>query len=266
MNDVMFRKSAKAALAEWYSDKWDLQKDLLDELVQDLWVWYLESPATQKKLQDSDEFLARRLIYKAALQTLAGRSLNEDVFDGRVLYSADAVRSALGGSSTNKYLREILPFALDNVERRNEDQAEAIRSRYTDGVVPAKAGGAAMVLSRAVKSVTEEVNVIYLTSNENGAGSSSAVFPESRKRKGEHGDPTGNTAVMLDENPEFRHAFYEETPLRQFLGGRGATPEYDLGGGRKFRPTGYTAEVLRRYPQLVKPYLEKVRGELGLAG
>ena len=38
--------AAKAAQAQWNLASF---KDV-DELVQDLWVWYLESPATQKKL------------------------------------------------------------------------------------------------------------------------------------------------------------------------------------------------------------------------
>lgn len=236
MNDKMFRKAASAALAEWHSDQWDRQRGALDELTQDLWVWYLERPDTQRKLKESDEFLARRLIFQAAMQMLARQALNSDVFDGRAIYSSDSVKAALAGKSTNKYLAEIKPIALKNLEKRNGEQAEAIRSRYEDGVVPEKEGGAAMLLSRAVKSLTEEVNVIYLTTDTDAIGSAASVFPDTRKRKGEHSDPTGNIAVMLIEKPEMREPFYEETPLRQFLGGRGASEEHVLGHDNKQRP------------------------------
>jgi len=265
LNRAVFRRAAEKALLEWHADQWDRQRDELDDLSHDLWVWYLERPETQRKLGELSEPEQVETARLAALQMLSRQVLSENTFQGKDLYSSDAIKEALKGTSSNKYLREALPYALAKVEARHPEYTEAIRCRYTDKVVPPQ-GSEHVRLSRAIKSVTEEVNVVYLTTNTEKIGSSSTVFPETRKRKGEHGDPTGNTAVMLDENPEFRHAFYEETPLHQFLGGRGATPEYDLGGGTKIRPTGYTAEVLRRYPQLVKPYLEKVRGELGLAG
>lgn len=259
--DTMIRKAATAALTEWHTGQYDRQSASLDDLINDLWVWYLESPATQRKLEDSDEFLARRLIYKAAMQVLAEGALSQDVFDGKVIFSSDAVIEALRGGSNNRYLQEILPFAMKNLAKRPRKgviYAEAIRNRYTDGIIPEQ-GSPAVLVSRAVKALTEEVNVIYLTTDHSGIGSAAAVFPDTRKQKGDHSDPTGNIAVMLLERPEMRGPFYEETPLHQILGGRGATPAYDLGDGRTFRPTGYVAEVLRRYPQLVEPYLEKVR-------
>ena len=52
----MIRKAAAAAVSDWsHGDPQDLE--------QSLWVWYLESPATQKRIGDADEFLARRWIY-----------------------------------------------------------------------------------------------------------------------------------------------------------------------------------------------------------
>lgn len=219
----IINKAAKSALFTWKQSE-----DGAEDLISDLWVWYLESPATQNKLEDSDEYLARRLVYKAALQILAKSSLSDDRFAGKNLYSSENVKDALVGVSKNKYLIDILPRALKALDKKNPKQAEAIRQRYTDGDIPDKDGGAAMLLSRAVKSLTEHVNVIAITSGvdaqgkgKEGPGSRNAIFPELRKAKGSgHSDPTGDTAVMLVLHPELRDEYLQEGSLEEFLHGR----------------------------------------------
>lgn len=224
MIDDIFRKSAKSALFSWKQDE-----SGLDDLVNDLWVWYLESPATQKKLDESDEFLARRLVYKAALQMLAKQALSADNFQGRNLYSSSSVRDALSGKSKNHYLKDILPMAMDALDGRNPGQAEAIRLRYEDGVVPPRGSAEEAKLKRAVKSLTEEVNITTITSGVDadgniteGPGSRHAVFPHTRKSQGYgHSDPTGDTAILLMEHPELHDEYLSEPPLPEFLGGKG---------------------------------------------
>lgn len=222
--DKIITKGAKSALFSWKQSE-----DGLEDLVNDLWVWYLERPGTQKKLQESDEFLARKLVYKAALQILARNSLSDDMFNGKSLYSSDNIKDALLGRSKNRYLVDILPKAMEELEDQNEGHAEAIRSRYTDGLVPSKLDGAAMLLSRAVKSLTEHVNIITITAGvdsdgnvKQGPGSRHSVFPETRRAKGAgHSDPTGDIAIMLIEHPELRDEYLAVQPIREFLGGQG---------------------------------------------
>lgn len=100
------------------------------------------------------------------------------------MYSVNNIKEALAGKSTNKYLIDILPIAFNALSNNSESQAEAIRSRYSDGVVPTEEGGAAMKLSRAVKSLTDQVNIIAITAGvdadgnaKEGPGSRHAVFP-----------------------------------------------------------------------------------------
>lgn len=228
----IFRKAAEIALAEWHTDQWDRQKDELDDLSQDLWVWYLERPGTQKKFKNLSEPEAVETARIHAIQILSKQALTENTFQGRDLYSSESIKEALNGGTSNKYLNEILPIALDNLGRRNEVQAEAVRVRYTDGEHPDKD-----VLSRAVKSVTEEVNVIYLTSDDDGIGSRHKVFPETRHQKSGYSDPTGDTAVLLDSRPEYRVDFYGQTPISDFLQGAQAQPAVVLGkvGGKLVR-------------------------------
>lgn len=196
----IFRRAARDALFAWKQDE-----SGLDDLVNDIWVWYLESPETQRKLQAIEPHEAQKSVKNAALQMLSGQMLSGNLFNGRNLYSADSVRDALEGVSSNRYLVDILPVAMKELAEQNEDHAEAIRSRYDDGVVPSKKGGAAMLLSRAVKSLTEHVNVMAITAGVDadgnvteGPGSRHSVFPETRKAQGsDHSDPTGDMAIGL---------------------------------------------------------------------
>ncbi|ADB93749.1 hypothetical protein REDROCK_56 [Mycobacterium phage RedRock] len=220
----MFLKAARSALVAWkgeYSDDADLANDL--------WVWYLERPGTQKKLEESDAALRQTLVRRAALQILAGKSLADDQFNGRNLYSADNVREALRGVSTNRYLVDILPRAMEALDAQNERQAESIRVRYEDGIVPPASSSEAAMLKRAVKALTEHVNVIAITAgvdadgkNTEGPGSRHSVFPETRPTTGGHSDPTADIALLLIEHPELRDEYLYEPSLTEFLKGSAA--------------------------------------------
>jgi hypothetical protein len=220
----IFIKAAKSALFSWRQSE-----DGFEDLVGDLWVWYLERPGTQEKLQNADEPLARSLAYKAALQILAKNALADDKFSGKNIYSSDSVRQALRGESSNSYLMDILPMAIKALGRKNNAQAEAIKSRYVDEFVPAADSAEAAKLKRAVKSLTEHVNIIAITAGvdasrnrRTGPGSRSAVFPETRRGIGHgHADPTGDMAMMLIDHPELRDDYLAEESLRSFLGGAG---------------------------------------------
>jgi hypothetical protein len=253
-----FRKAAEKALMEWHADQWDRQKDELDDLVQDLWVWYLESKGTQAKLNTLSQPEVVETVRQVAIQKLSKQVLESNTFQGKDLYSSDSVKEALAGKSTNKYLLTALPQALATVDSRNPAYAEAIRSRYEDGVVPPQGAGHRR-LNNALTSLRAEVNVVYLTADEADIGSRHSVFPQTRKQKGEHSDPTGNTAILLMENPEIRQDYLEQTPITDLIDGQKAAPAYELEGNKRFRPTGEEAAALRKHPQLVEPLLSKKR-------
>ena len=222
--------AAKAAQAQWYLASH--YKDV-DELVQDLWVWYLESPATQKKLEKSDPDLRHFLVKKRAFQLLSRAALSGDLADNKSTYSGESVKDALAGKSTNKYLYTILGAATDEI---NGGYAEAIRSRYTDGVVPEQ-GAPAVKLSRAIKALTQEVNLLMITSqmakdengmlrNVEGPGHNRIrhqQVAEGRRPQGVHNDPTAGAAMLLMDHPEMRDEYFLESSWEEFLGGRDAT-------------------------------------------
>lgn len=210
--DEIFLKAARSALAVW-----DLDDDL-EDLIQDLRLWYLERPSTQEKLAQLSKPEAITTVRKIASQILSGKVLAGNTFKGDSLYSSDAVKQALRGESSNKYLLEILPICIDRLNNRNPGQAEAIRIRYDDGVVPEQGSDNALLV-RAVKSLTEEVNVLYLTLNDNEV---KAVRPDARRSKGQYSDPTANIALMLIDHPEMRDDYLEVTPIEDLLKGRNA--------------------------------------------
>ncbi|AMO44021.1 sigma-K factor [Mycobacterium phage Bactobuster] len=221
MHDI-FRKAARAALFTWKQDE-----SGVDDLVNDLWVWYLERPATQRKMEALSFNEAVVTARMAALQILSGQQLTANEFNGRNLYSSDSVREALRGESTNRYLVDILPVAMKTLDAQNERQAESIRSRYEDGLVPTPNTAAAALLKRAVKSLTEHVNVMAITAGVDadgnvteGPGSRHSVFPETRKARGaDHSDPTADMAIGLIEGGDEPHVLCAMTADRRPIRG-----------------------------------------------
>lgn len=230
--DGIFRRAAAKALLEW---GWD-ESQYLDDLTQSLWVWYLERPSVQTQfaqlIEDDQTPLVRNLANKAAEQLLSEERYELNLFEDKSLYSSDSVREALRGESTNKYLIGALPVALKSVDEHNPLYAEAIRERYDDDVnyPPGSAGQKRLV--RAVKSLTEEVNAMYIADDVKGIGSKDVMFPEQRKRKGQHGDPTGDVAMALIDHGDniipvvdktgevtsittYRREFYGDEPIRR---------------------------------------------------
>jgi len=229
--DEIFYKAAKSAIVTWgAAQSWESLEEDTEDLVQDLWVWYHERPSTQDKLDTLSEGQAVRTVRMICNQILSERVLSGNRFNGRSLYSSDAVREALHGLSSNKYLREMLPLALEAVQHRDEaledrGYAEAIRLRYEDKQIPEQ-GADHVRLVRAIKSLTDEINIMHLTSNQEGIGSRGEVFPGSRRASGGYHDPTGDIAMLLIEHPEVRDDYLEVTGIDNFLKGRSVDPQH----------------------------------------
>lgn len=224
----LFHQATNKALVGWETN---LEPD---EIISELWVWYQSRPSVRRQLDKLAQ--GQRVLYvrRHVFRILAGEAVANDMFDGRNIYSSDAVRDALLGQSTNRYLVDILPLGMEALSNQNEAQAEAIRSRYDDGIVPPASSAGAAMLKRAVKSLTEQVNIIAHTAgvevddngrvtSKDGPGSRDAIFPDIRKSHGDgHSDPTANIAILLIENPELRDEYLYEPPIRDFLKGAAA--------------------------------------------
>lgn len=205
------------------SFSWSQSEDGVDDLYMELWLWYMKRPSTQKKLQEADDFLVRRLAYTAALQILSDMALTEDEFRGNNLYSTDNVRDALEGRSKNRFLSGILPYATEALDKQNSRYAEAIRVRYEDRVTPAD-NTAKQLLKNAVKNLTKHVNILTIegggadNTNHTGPKLRNPIDPKLRAAGGEHSDPTANIAIMLMEHPELKDDYLALDPITEFTG------------------------------------------------
>jgi len=213
----LIERAARKTLVEWG------QEDGFNDLVNDMWVWYLERPSVQEKLSSVTYGEQLKILRNSAKQILSANALAHDVFAGNTLYSSDSIKDALKGRSNNKYLNNVLPEALERLAKKNPGHAEAIRIRYISGLVPISGSAEQASLKRAHQSLTEEVNVLYLSSGSlDGPGSRYEVYPHTRKPKGGYNDPTADAAIaLLGANPEERALILEETPLCEAVKGKG---------------------------------------------
>jgi hypothetical protein len=245
----VFLKAATSAVRDWFAGQWSMHTEEIRDLTQDLWVWYLERPETRSKMAGLSFPEAVDTAKRAALQQLSRNTLDGNTFRAKNLFSSDAVKDALKGRSSNKYLLTILPIALEQLQR-GDDRAEhargyaqAIRERYEVGKIP-EGKEQENLLVRAHKAITEEINVTYITTDVDRIGSRTTVFPNTRKVKGGYSDPTGDMAAQLIDRPyefetgeDIRPHFYEETPIEDVVKGQQNTPAYDLGDdGHRYRP------------------------------
>jgi hypothetical protein len=211
-------RAAKRAVAEWFTGQFGRFDEEISDLTQDLWVWYLESPSIAKAFADMPSYGVQKVCYKQALAILSEKAFSDDVFEAKAIYSSDSVKDVLKGKSTNKFLKLILPAALEAI---NPDYRAAIVNRYEAGVIPEQDSAEIHRLKNAHKAVTAEVNRLYVTAAEEpeGVGSKTAVFPRTRRPKGGHGDPTANIAMVLLENPHLKDEYLEMTPLKEVMSG-----------------------------------------------
>ena len=233
----IFSRAARYGISEWnrpFSEQEDLK--------QKLWEWYLKRPSTQEKLQALETHQVTNMVKRIAVQLLVESQTANDKWDGKNHYEVENVKDALKGKDSNRYLAEILPAAFKALADQSPEYADAIRSRYFEGRVP-DGKSAQNRLVRAHVALTSHVNHAAITAElerdssgrlivKDGPGSRRIMqknrprytheeHPELIKGKGDHSDPTANIAIMLMENPELRDEYLYETPINEFLRGRG---------------------------------------------
>lgn len=247
-------RAARSTLTLWCNGQFSRQRGMYDDLLQDLLEWYLETPSTQQKMDalvDAEVFVTFK---RRAQQLLSKQQLEDNVHKDKVMYSTDAVKRYLKGESTNRYLIDVVPIALDMI---NEKHKEALLSRYVDGKVPAQ-GKDAEFLSNSHKTLTAMVNLMQLTTNEETVGSRSVVFPDTVKPAGSHGDPTANIAIMLmDQHPDFVDEYQYESPWEQISEGAKSEPIIEFGPSGRYRLTAAEAALLTRVPGLIDLFIDQ---------
>ena len=252
-------RAAKSALTLWCNGQFNRQRGLMDDLQQDLLVWYLETPSTREKMStlvDAEIFVTFKM---RAQQLLSKNQLDDNIQRDRVLYSTESIKKYLKGESTNRYLIEVMPYAMDKI---NEVHKEALLSRYVDGKIPSQ-GVNAELLSRAHRTVTAMVNLIQIVNkSEEVVGSRGTLFPESIKAPTRHDDPTGNiTTTLMGEHPSYVDEYLDESPWQQVCNGAGACPVINFGPSGRYRLSATEADLFRRVPGLIDLFIDQKQRE-----
>jgi len=251
-------RAAKSALIQWYSGQWTRQSEEVGDLTNDLIVWYLTRASTRNQMENLSEPQIMVMFRNHARQLLSRAALDSDVFNGKVLYTTETIKKALSGDSDNGYLQTILPLAL---KRINKKYQEALAKRYIDGEYPQNKQEED-AQRRGIVSLTREVNVLYITQPVEGVGSSSVVFPDTIKPRGDHNDPTGNIALMLmEQHPDFVDDYHYESPWEQVCKGAAAEPVIEFGPSGRYRLNAEEAVLFRRVPGLIELFVEQKQKE-----
>lgn len=247
-------RAAKSALVQWYSGQWSRQAEQVNDLANELLVWYMETPSTRRKMTDLSDPEIMVTFRHHARELLSKSVLEGNIFDGKVLYSSEAVKDALKGESTNIYLKTILPLALKRISKYHQ---EAIARRYVDGEFPAdKREEDAQ--RRATRSLCNEINVLYITQEVDCIGSKSVIFPDTVRQKGTHGDPTANTALaLMQAEPSYVDEYLYESPWEQVCKGAGVEPVIDFGPSGKLRLTAAEAYLFNKVPGLIDLFIDQ---------
>lgn len=95
----------------------------VDDLKQELWIWYLERPSVQKGLTQ------KVATYQA--NQIAASKLREDmIFNVTYDYSVDTVKDILKGKIRGRRALEDLADAIESLKEKNEDYTDVIAKRY----------------------------------------------------------------------------------------------------------------------------------------
>jgi hypothetical protein len=208
-----------------------------------------------ESLVDAEVFVTFK---RYAQQTLSGQQLQDNIQKDKVMFSTDSIKRYFKGQSTNKYLIDVVPLALDMI---NEKHKEALLSRYVDGKIPAQ-GKDAEFLSNSHKTLTAQVNLMQLTTDAKSIGSRSVVFPDTVKPSGAHGDPTAGIALtLMEQQPDYVDEYLYESPWEQINYGAAAEPVIEFGPSGKYRLTAEEAQLFTRVPGLIDLFIEQKQRE-----
>ncbi|WP_280485406.1 hypothetical protein [Nocardia cyriacigeorgica] len=182
--DKQFRRAAESVTYSWPG------VIAADDITQELWVWYLTSPAVQRKLAG----IPAHEVFNIAIRqghniASAGREANAR-FSTQVQYSVEDIEKALAsnGKGVSREMADDLASGLKGLDGRTARHREAIEARYIDGVMP-EDDAARMRLTRAVAALTEETNRAVRAKFEryeaapgktlgDGPGTKRVVFPD----------------------------------------------------------------------------------------
>lgn len=130
-----------------------------DDLVQELWVWYMENPGVRNRTFQSDK--KRRAYFKIQAFNIAMGKLKEDrLFTADYDYSIDVCKGILKGEIKGKQCVVDLAHAIERLRDKNEDYADIIIKRHYSGAWDAPTKPEKDRLTKAYIRLTDEMNKV----------------------------------------------------------------------------------------------------------
>ena len=151
-----------------------------DDLEQLIWVHILESPGTQRDLDEMDEHTRYRTLSKIGHRLASQERASYDHFSGNFRYSVDEVKSVL---SRGVLIEDIGGFdeavfdlmeALEVLVTRSPQYVDAITSRYADQIIPTEKSEKD-ALSNGLTRLTDEMNKSNKRRHVEGVGMRKAI-------------------------------------------------------------------------------------------
>ncbi|MEU4709470.1 hypothetical protein AB0G00_23835 [Nocardia salmonicida] len=150
--DKAFKKAAQWAAYSWPGVMTP------EDVSQELWVWYLESPSVRAKIAESSTLERTQLASRQAHKIISGYKEADARFSGRVEYSVEDIKNALRGKALSRELMTDLAEGMESLRDRAEGEYfDAIEARYFDKI-PTENVNERVRLSRALVALTEETN------------------------------------------------------------------------------------------------------------
>lgn len=131
-----------------------------DDLVQELWIWYLSSPANRRWVDLKSVNSRRSYVKKQAFNIAATKRRADRIFMVKYDYAVDVAKMILEGEIRGEQSVEDLALAIENLREQNEDYADIIIKRYYTDPKPALTSAESSRLSRALVRLTDEMNRI----------------------------------------------------------------------------------------------------------
>lgn len=145
------KKAAGSAAFQW-SDF--IEKD---DLEQELWIWYLESPSVRAQINRNSPKQTHGLLVRQAHRICAEarRKYGQSILDFE--YSVDDARDALEGHETRDYVLDDLEYALRELRDKNKPQSELITEKFVDNL-PMITQARRDMLRRGVENIADLMN------------------------------------------------------------------------------------------------------------
>ncbi|WP_431941630.1 hypothetical protein [Nocardia grenadensis] len=148
----IFRKAADSVSYTWP------EVIEVDDLAQELWIWYLESPSVRRMLAGLPKHEGYNLIVRQGHNLASAARDRNARFSGRIRYiPADVVCMLESRGRISPEMRDDLEDGMNALRDRTGTHTAALTARFVNKAIP-ESKTEQKQLERAVNALTEEMN------------------------------------------------------------------------------------------------------------